>query len=154
MKSIIKENLCSRYGRPIKILNLAKKCNFFGYKLVEQKKTNFKNEILLKIIGLGNGEKIKEKLLEKNESFEKSSHPLIFRVANKFNRKVKIIDICNKILEECEKNNINNLQKILKKSPFYYKNKIRSIWESYSPPDILIIWLVINFFSSLKKSLM
>jgi len=115
-------------GRPIKILNLAKKmCNFFGYKLVEQKKTNFKNEILLKIIGLGNGEKIKEKLLEKNESFEKSSHPLIFRVSNKFNRKVKIIDVCNKILEECEKNNISNLQKILKKSPFYYKNKIRSI---------------------------
>jgi FlaA1/EpsC-like NDP-sugar epimerase len=115
-------------GRPIKILNLAKKmCNFFGYKLVEQKKTNFKNQILLKIIGLGNGEKIKEKLLEKNERFEKSSHPLIFRVENKSNRKVKIIDVCSKILEECKKNNISNLQKILKKSPFYYKNKIKKI---------------------------
>ena len=111
-------------GRPIKILNLAKKmCNFFGYKLVEKKKTNFKNEILLKIIGLGNGEKIKEKLLQKNESFEKSSHPLIFGVTKKFDKNIKIMNLCHEIIEECEKNNIRNLQKILKKKPFYYKKK-------------------------------
>ena len=113
-------------GKPIKILNLAKKmCNFFGYKLVTQRKKNkFKNEILIKIIGLNNGEKIKEKLFQKNENFEKSIHPLIYRVTNRLNNKVNVINICKKILEECEKNNISKLQKILGKSPFYYKNKI------------------------------
>ena len=112
-------------GKPIKIINLARKmCVFFGYNLVEQQKKNkTKNDLLLKIVGLNKGEKIKEKLFKPNENFEKSSHPLILKGKNEIKQKIKITNLCEKLIKACDNNDINNLQRLLKKKPLSYLNK-------------------------------
>ena len=112
-------------GKPIKIFDLAKKmCNFFGYKLVgKNKKIKSKNDIMLKIIGLNKGEKIKEKLFLQNENFEKSSHPLILKSKKEKHIKIKIIKFCKDLIKICNNNDIKNLKKLLKKKPISY-NKI------------------------------
>jgi len=109
-------------GKSIKIIDLAKKmCIFFGYNLVDEKKK--KNDLLLKIVGLNKGEKIKEKLFTLNENFEESSHPLISKGKNEIKEKINIVNLCRKLIRACDKNDIRDLQKLLKKQPLFYLNK-------------------------------
>ena len=109
-------------GKSIKIIDLAKKmCIFFGYNLVDEKKK--KNDLLLKIVGLNKGEKIKEKLFTPNENFEESSHPLILKGKNEIKQKINIVNLCRKLIRVCDKNDIRDLQKLLKKNPLFYLNK-------------------------------
>ena len=64
-------------GKSIKIYDLAVKMIHLSGNMVIKNKSNQKNGIRIKIIGLRQGEKLYEELFS-NKNFQKSAHPKIF----------------------------------------------------------------------------
>ena len=98
-------------GKAINIYDILKKLAISYNKIIVEKKPNSKNEILLKIIGLQKGEKIKEKLYFDNEK----------DISKSINKKINIInskplfndDIQNLIDDFTKKKNCKKLIKLL-----------------------------------------
>ena len=108
-------------GKPVSILNLAKKI-ITSYGLSYSiGKSNSKSDIKIEIIGLRPGEKLYEELLL-SKSFTKTKHPRINKANEKVPTNLNLLSILNSLSKACSNNNYDMIKTILLSTKIYFKS--------------------------------